>query len=114
MDGEITAHEANELKEAHWKQILHEWKDSGLRACEFQRRNNLSKTAFTYWKLKLIGPTEKKPSLVAVKVRPVALGGGAPCCMRLRIGERYTLELTEGFEAGTLREVLRVVQECSQ
>jgi hypothetical protein len=22
MDGEITAHEANELKEAHWKQIL--------------------------------------------------------------------------------------------
>lgn len=114
MDSEITVHEANELKEAHWKQILQEWKDSGLRASEFQRRNNLSKTAFTYWKLKLIGATEKKPPLVPVKVRSIALRGGAPCCMRLRIGERYTLELTEGFDTGTLREVLRVVQECSQ
>jgi hypothetical protein len=69
MDGEITAHEANELKEAHWKQVLQQSKDSGLKACEFQRRNNLSNHPFTYWKLKLIGPTEKKPRLVAVKVR---------------------------------------------
>jgi len=114
MDSEITANEANELREAHWKQILQEWRDSGLRASEFQRRNNLRKGAFTYWKLKLIGATEKKPSLVSVKVRPVALRGGAPCCMRLRIGERYTLELTEGFDTRTLGEVLRVVQECSQ
>ncbi|HVP18563.1 MAG TPA: hypothetical protein VMU36_06160 [Spirochaetia bacterium] len=114
MDSEVTVHEANESKEARWKQILQQWKDSGLRACEFQRRNNLNKHAFIYWKLKLIGRTEKRQCLVPVKLRSVALRAGAPCSMRLRIGERYSVELTEGFDAGTLREVLRVVQECSQ
>ena len=49
------APEINEAKETYWQRMLQVRKDSGLKACEFQRQNNLSKHAFVYWKLKLIG-----------------------------------------------------------
>jgi len=112
MDGEIMAPAASEAKEAYWQRILQEWKDSGLKACEFQRRNNLSKHAFVYWKLKLIGTTEKKQALVPVKVRSSIRRAGQSCCIRLRVGELFCVELTEGFDAGTLREVLTIIRDC--
>jgi len=34
--------------------------------------------------------------------------------IRLRIGELYTVEVTAGFDAQTLREVLTVVQDCAR
>jgi hypothetical protein len=111
MDGEITAPEENESKETSWRRTLQEWKDSGLKACEFQRRNNLNKHAFIYWKLKLIGRTEKRPTLVAVKMPTAARGAASPSGIRLRVGEQFTVELAEGFDVQTLREVLAVLQE---
>lgn len=114
MDGEIVASEANETKEAYWQRILQDWKLSGLKACEFQRQKNLSKHAFVYWKLKLIGPTEKKQALVPVRVRSSVRPSARSSCIRLRVGELFSVELVEGFDAQTLREVLAVVRECAE
>ena len=111
MDGEITGPEVSESKETSWRRTLQEWKDSGLKACDFQRRNNLNKHAFIYWKLKLIGRTEKRPTLVGVKMPTGARGAASPSRIRLRVGEQFTVELTEGFDAQTLRQVLAVLQE---
>lgn len=113
MDGEIAVPELNESKEASWRRTLQEWKDSGLKACDFQRRNNLNKHAFIYWKLKLIGRTEKRPTLVPIKMPTAARGAASPSPIRLRVGERFTVELTDGFDAQTLREVLAVLQESA-
>jgi len=109
MEAEIT--EPEESKEAYWRRTLQQWRDSGLKACDFQRRNNLNKHAFIYWKLKLIGRTEKRPTLVGVKMPTGARGAASPSRIRLRVGEQFTVELTEGFDAQTLRQVLAVLQE---
>jgi hypothetical protein len=111
MDGEMTTPRVSESKEAYWQRTLDEWKDSGLKACEFQRRKNLNKHAFIYWKLKLMGRGDGRQRLVAVRIRSTARGVAHPQGMRLRVGELFTVELPEGFDAQTLRQVLAVVRE---
>ena len=102
-----------ESKEAYWRRTLQEWRDSGLKACDFQRRNNLNKHAFIYWKLKLMDELRKDRPSFAVKMPTAARGAASPSRIRLRVGERFTVELTEGFDAQTLREVLAVLQESA-
>ena len=114
MDGEVTAPEMNEVKETYWQRTLQVWKDSGLTASEFQRQNNLSKHAFVYWKLKLIGRSEKRATLVPVRVRPAARAAVHPCCIRLRVGELLTVEVTSGFDEQTLRQVLAILRESAE
>lgn len=50
MEAEIA--EPQKSKEAYWRRTLQQWRDSGLKACNFQRQNNLNKHAFIYGKLK--------------------------------------------------------------
>jgi hypothetical protein len=114
MDGELTAPQVGESKETYWQRTLQAWKDSGLKASEFQRRNDLSKHAFVYWKLKLLGRSDKRQVMVPVTVRSAGRGAVDPCCIRLRVGELCTVEVAAGFDEQTLREVLAVVQECAR
>lgn len=114
MDGEVTAPEVNESKETCWQRTIQEWKDSGLKASEFQRRNNLSKHAFTYWKRKLMPRSEKRQSLVPVRVRSAARGAVNPRCIRLRVGELCTVEVAAGFDEQTLRQVLAILRESAE
>jgi hypothetical protein len=111
MDSEITEHGIQESKEAYWQRTLQQWKESGLKACEFQRRNNLSKHAFVYWKLKLMGRSEKRQVLVPVRLHTAARRDS--CGIRLRVGELYTVEVSPGFDERTLRAVLAVVRGCA-
>jgi hypothetical protein len=111
MDEEITSNEVQESKETYWQRTLQEWKESGLKACEFQLQNNLSKHAFVYWKLKLMGRSEKRQALVPVRLRTAARGDS--CCIRLRVGEFYAVEVSAGFDEQTLRAVLAIVRECA-
>jgi hypothetical protein len=116
MGIEVTAGEAVDQKEAFWRRTLEVWKDSGLSGSEFQRRNNLSKNAFVYWKRKLMPRSEKSQTLVPVSMRrpprcpPVA----STSFIRLRLAGVYTVEVRAGFDAQTLREVLVVVQDCAR
>ena len=115
MSTEITTAEADESKESYWRGVLQEWQASGLKGREYQRRHNLSQHAFVYWKLKLMGRTEKKPMLVPVKLRcvdPQVMP--AAYSIRIRAGELFTVELSEGFDPKTLREVLAAVRECAK
>jgi hypothetical protein len=115
MSTENTTPEAEESQETYWRRVLQQWQASGLKGREFQRRNNLSQHAFIYWKLKLIGRTEKGPRLVPVKVGSIAQqtavrGDG----IRIRVGELFTIELAESFDTTALREVLTAVRECAR
>jgi hypothetical protein len=110
MDGEITAPRENEAREVYWRRVLQQWKESGLRACEFQRQNNLNKQAFIYWKLKLIG-TDARITLVPVRIGSTARGMAFAGGIRLRVGELFTVEVMPGFDTQTLRQLLGVVRE---
>ena len=116
MDIGDTAAAAVDQKEAFWRRTLEAWKESGLSGCEFQRQNNLSKNTFVYWKRKLMPQSEKVQTFV-----PVSMRRGPRCpsmfgtyFIRLRVGELYTVEVTTGFDAQTLREVLAVVKDCAR
>jgi hypothetical protein len=115
MDIEGTAAEAVDQKQAFWTRALEEWRNSGLSGTEFQRQNNLTKNAFVYWKRKLMPRSEKTQTLVPVSIRkPSRLPTGASTsCIRLHVGGLYTVEVSTGFDAQTLREVLAVVRDCS-
>lgn len=115
MSTEITTAESEESQEPYWRRVLQQWQASGLTGREFQRRNNLSQAAFIYWKLKLIGRTAKKPTLVPVKVRTTTAQHPArAAAIRIHVRDLFTVELSEGFEATRLREVLAAVRECAQ
>ena len=116
MDIEDTAAEAVDQKEAFWRRTLEAWKDSRLSGCEFQRQNNLSKNEFVYWKRKLIPRSEKAQSFVPVPMRrgPRCPSISGTTFIRLRVGELYTVEVTTGFDAQTLRAVWPVVKDCAR
>jgi len=115
MSTEIITPEASESQETYWRRVLQQWQASGLKGREYQRRHNLSQHAFIYWKLKLIGRTEKGPTLVPVKLRSVDRHTmHAAHSIRIRAGELFTVELSEGFDPMKLREVLAAVRECAK
>jgi hypothetical protein len=115
MDIEVTAAEAVDQKQSFWARTLEAWRNSGLSGTEFQRQNNLTKNAFVYWKRKLMPRSEKAQTLVPVSIRkPSRLPTGvSTSCIRLHFGGLYTVEVSTGFDARTLREVLAVVRDCS-
>ena len=114
MNNEIVPPTADESKEKYWQRLLQQWQASGLKDREFQRRNNLSQHAFVYWKLKLMGRTERKPMLVPVKLRSIARQTVGAEAIRIRAGELFSVELSEGFDPMRLREVLAAVRECAK
>jgi len=115
MSTEISTAEVEESKESYWQRVLRQWQASGLKGREFQRRNNLSQHAFVYWKLKLMGRTEKGPMLVPVKLPAVGQRAMRPSRgIQIRAGELFTVELSEGFDPMMLREVLAAVREYAR
>ena len=115
MDIEVTAAEAVDQKEVFWRRTLEAWKHSGLSGSEFQRQHNLTKNAFVYWKRKLMPRSEKRQTFVPVSMRrpPRCPTEASSSYIRLRVGSVYTVEVTAGFNAQTLREVLAVMQDCA-
>ena len=114
MNDEIIGPDSNESREAYWRRVLQGWEASGLKGREYQRRHNLSQHAFVYWKLKLMGRTERKPTLVPVKLRSDGQQAMRAQEIRIRAGELFTVELSEGFDPMALRAVLAAVRECAE
>jgi hypothetical protein len=97
--------------EQYWREQVEAWRVSGLTQSEYCRRGGVNWYGFRYWKGKVdfeVGsPTPKETKLVAVKV-PRAGGGRGE--IRIRVGGRYVVEVAEGFEGSTLRQVLDLLE----
>jgi transposase len=104
--------EMAEGKEQFWRRELESWRQSGLRQAEYQRKHGLTKNAFTYWKLKLLGSSRNEATLVAVPRRVVRaakeLGSGGG--IRLRLTGGYVVELGQDFPTRTLDRLLTVLE----
>ena len=106
---------SSDTREKHWQEQLAAWKASGLKQVQYCREHQLSKHAFVYWKLKLLGKDAKPATLVPVsahQLRNMQRGDGS-AQIRLVVGERYLVEVLPGFCAQTLQDVLAVLERLA-
>ena len=92
-------------KRRFWERHIQMWRSSGLSQTEYQRKHNLSKWQFVYWKKKFERPVSSDISLV-----PISLPQAMPSApLSLIVNNRYRIELSEGFQPSVLEQVLEVV-----
>jgi transposase len=102
-------------REQYWQEQMTAWKASGLKQMQYCREHQLSKHAFVYWKLKLLGKDPVPASLVPVsahQLRQMRRQDGS-AQIRLVVGERYHVEVRPGFNAQTLQEILGVLERLA-
>ena len=102
-------------REQHWQEQLVAWKASGLKQVEYCREHQISKHAFVYWKLKLLGKDTEPATLVPVSAHQLRhmQRADSSTTIRLVVGERYHVEVCPGFNAQTLQEVLAVLERLA-
>ncbi|MDY6906558.1 MAG: IS66 family insertion sequence element accessory protein TnpB [Thermodesulfobacteriota bacterium] len=77
-----------------WEDRIRDWQSSGLSQAEYQRRHNLRKWQFVYWKKKFEGRPSEESALVPIAL-PFQKESDAPLC--LIVDERYRVEIPDGF-----------------
>jgi hypothetical protein len=101
--------------EQYWQEQMTAWKASGLKQMQYCREHQLSKHAFVYWKLKLLGKDPLPATLVPVSAHQLrhlhCQDGSAQ--IRLVVGKRYHVEIQPGFNAQTLQEILGVLERLA-
>ncbi len=102
-------------REQFWQEHMTAWKASGLKQMQYCREHQLSKHAFVYWKLKLLGKDPPPATLVPVSAHQLRhlRGQGGSAQIRLVVGERYHVEIRPGFNAQTLQEILGVLERLA-
>ena len=92
-------------KRRYWERHIQSWRASGLSQTGYQRRHQLSRWQFVYWKKKL-----DRPSSAVVSLVPICLPQAVPAApLSLIVNGRYRIEISEGFQPSVLEQVLRVV-----
>ena len=93
-------------KRRYWERHIQSWQVSGLSQTEYQRRHNLPKWQFVYWKKKF----DKSVSSNEMALVPIPLPQTMPAApLRLIVNDRYRIEISEGFQPVVLEQVLEVV-----
>jgi transposase len=102
----------DEQRKQYWNEQLAAWKASGLKQVEYCREHQISKHAFVYWKLKLMGKDEKPATFVPVPMQlpHTMMNPDRHEAIRLVVGRGYQIEVYPGFCTRTLEELLQVVE----
>ena len=93
-------------KRRFWEQHIQSWRASGLTQTEYQRRNNLPKWQFVYWKKK-IDKLIVSDEMALVPIPLPSASNTTP--LSLIVNDRYRIEISEGFQPTVLEQVLEVV-----
>jgi len=94
----------SEARRRFWEHHLEQCRTSGLSQADYCRRHGLSIKSFGYRK-RTIGTST--PCLVEVPLpAPVYT---PPKSLSLAVGSRYTIRIEPGFDAGTLYQLLEVL-----
>jgi len=97
-----------------WGAHINAWSRSGLSIAEYCRRQGLSYHAFRYWKQKLDhGTVGSQVSLVEIGrigcTSRAGSGRDRNFSLRIRIDDRCTIEVGDGFSSSTLSRLLSVM-----
>lgn len=100
-----------ELK-SFWKAHISKWEVSGLTQAEYCRINNLKKTRFTYWKIKL--QKENLPlSVVEISQASInqVFGINKNSSITLHSKSGFHLDIPDNFSSAALKQILLVLKE---
>jgi hypothetical protein len=67
-DIKINREQERAEKRRSWERHIQMWRASGLSQTEYQRKHNLSKWQFVYWKKKFEQPVSSEVSLVPISL----------------------------------------------
>jgi hypothetical protein len=96
--------------EAYWGEQVAGWKDSGLSQTRFCKQRGLSRFVFGGWKIRLEGRDSPGQARL-VRLRAAQVGGPVSSgALRLWVGGRYSVEVPERFDAGTLSRLLELLE----
>jgi transposase len=115
MDENGVVRRETEAKASFWRRTLEDWMASGLSGREYQRQHELSRNAFTYWKLKLFPAKRRRARMVEVSVpvaQPKGLSGTARGLL-IHMGDTLTLEVPSGFNPRELGTVVETLRRCT-
>jgi hypothetical protein len=114
-------------KERHWRRMLRMWRRSGLKGRAFCAENGLSEPSFYAWKREIARRDQEMLGRVKRRTRrsagrraakipafmQVAIDGDAPTTPAIEVvlGQGRRLRVRPGFDAATLRELVRVLEE---
>jgi hypothetical protein len=93
----------------YWKGHIEAWQASGDTQSEYCRQHELKLKAFAYWKRKF---DESPAKAVFHPVRIVAgeaIEKTSPS-LSLMIGSRYCIEIRDGFNPATLRQIVETLE----
>ena len=106
------AQRRREEKQQFWKGHIERWEGSGLSRREYCSRQELKLRNFTYWKSKLDRVKELE-GFMRVRMRPEVKEDNESkgTALSLRIGQRYRIEVGDGFNPVTLDRLIRALQQ---
>jgi len=117
-------------KEGYWRQLVQQWRDSGHTIRDFCARRGLSEPSFYAWR-RIIATRDRQgissPKPVGHLARPEPGGPQAgitplfvpvrvssaiaPAALEVVLRDGRVLRVPVGFDAGTLRQLLAVLDE---
>jgi hypothetical protein len=103
----------DQVKHEHWRQVLRQWRGSGLSARGFCERQRIPESQFWWWKRRLAGegeavPVQSEPAFVPVTIVEPSAPSRPAIDIRLSSGHR--LRVRAGCDRQLLAEVVAVLE----
>lgn len=95
-----------------WQAHMKVWRKSGLNCKEYCRQYQLSYHAFIYWKRKLGARQPTALDFVPVPINLHQGYGDADYALKVEIGNRFKVEVHDGFTPKTLARVIATLEGC--
>jgi len=112
MADQLQEQNPDQKRRQFWQSHLKAWSLTGLSQIEYCRQNDLRANRFTYWKRKF--QRESLPvdfvRIPTETVKSAHLFRNNEVHLRLTVGSKFTIEITDGFTPVTLEQVLLTLQ----
>jgi hypothetical protein len=90
-----------------WLELLDQYQASGLSKKDFAKNNDIKLDDLSRWHFRY-KKKNNKPKFSAIKIITPTIQNTGP--INLKISDRYCIELSADFDAGTLARILTVIE----
>jgi hypothetical protein len=101
-------------RKKYWKKQITGWRKSGQSQVAFCRENELNRWGFLYWRRKLLDNSSGGEAAFVQVPNPLEMKLDQRGTISIEIKCQYRIEVKEGFQAVTLKQILDVLEERQQ
>jgi hypothetical protein len=100
------------LKHERWRQVLRQWRASGLNVRDFCARREIPESQFWWWRRRLGDPAESASVKVEPAFVPVTLvePAAASAAIDIRLASGHRLRVRAGCDRQLLAEVVALLE----